>query len=309
VAAAFSERQSHAGKSQKKTYTKELPQNAELFEKKGQQFARWKDRRDKKQTAKVTTGRDGTLRIVCESGKWTAKYRDGDGRLREFNTGCKDRGAAQSILTRLERQAELVKGGVMSASEDLIAGHSAKPIAEHFEAYREHRVTKELNSARIKTTQSRLKRLADECGFRRLSDLSSESLTRWLGQQLAVGMGAGTRNEYRQEMMGFANWCVRSGRLTVNPFNDVPRANAKADRRRQRRALAESELERLMYVGRWRPLAEYGRKTVRPDFVADRDTKSHTRDVEHLTLTVRHIVLRFTAWRDLIFGLMPDDPA
>jgi hypothetical protein len=209
----------------------------------------------------------------------------------------------------LERQAELVKGGVMSASEDLIAGHSAKPIAEHFEAYREHRVTKELNSARIKTTQSRLKRLADECGFRRLSDLSSESLTRWLGQQLAVGMGAGTRNEYRQEMMGFANWCVRSGRLTVNPFNDVPRANAKADRRRQRRALAESELERLMYVGRWRPLAEYGRKTVRPDFVADRDTKSHTRDVEHLTLTVRHIVLRFTAWRDLIFGLMPDDPA
>jgi len=31
-------------------------------------------------------------------------------------------------------------------------------------------------------------------------------------------MGAGTRNEYRQELVGFANWCVRTRRLLNNPF-------------------------------------------------------------------------------------------
>ncbi|MDA0809669.1 MAG: hypothetical protein O2983_16575 [Planctomycetota bacterium] len=66
-------------------------------------------------------------------------------------------------------------------------------------------------------------------------------------------------------MIGFANWCVRSGRLTVNPFGDVPRSNAKADQRRKRRALAESELAKLLYVARWRPLAEYGRETIRTE--------------------------------------------
>ncbi len=39
----------------------------------------------------------------------------------------------------------------------------------------------------------------------------------------------------------------------------VPRADAKADRRRQRRALTEAELIRLLHVARYRPLAEFGR--------------------------------------------------
>ena len=44
------------------------------------------------------------------------------------------------------------------------------PIAWHFETYREHRVTQELNSTRIKNTQSRLNRVASECGFKQLAD-------------------------------------------------------------------------------------------------------------------------------------------
>ena len=164
---------------------------------------------------------------------WLAKYRDASGTIREVSTGCKDKGAAQSMLTELERRQELIRSGVVTSAENGIADHSGTPIARHFEAFREHRVTQELNPARIKSTHSRLIRLATECGFKRLADLSGETMTRWLGQQLAAGMGAGTRNEYRQEMVGFANWCVRTGRLTVNPFDDVPRANAKADQRRK----------------------------------------------------------------------------
>ena len=252
------------GSVRRKSSTKALPANAELFEVKGQQFARWIDRRGKKRTAKTTIGNDGSVRIVVVSKTYTAKFQDENGSPCEVPTGCRDKGAALRVMAEQERRAGLIRSNVMTSAECRIADHAGTPIARHFETYREHRVTQELNPTRIKNTQSRLNRVASECGFKRLADLSAEAFTRWLGQQLAVGMSAGTRNEYRQEMVGFANWCVRTGRLTVNPFLDVPRANAKADQRRKRRALAETELERLLYVARWRPLAEYGREKIRP---------------------------------------------
>ena len=257
------------GSLRKKTSTRPVPTGAQVIEQKGEQFAKWIDGRGKKRTAKITVGRDGSPRIVVESGRWLAKYRDGSGVIREVATGCKDKSAAQAVLTRLERRAQLVRAEVLTAAEDAISDHASTPISEHFEAYREFRKTQGLNATRILNTHSRLKRLAKECGFSRLSDLSAESLTRWLGNQLAAEMGAGTRNEYRQEMVGFANWCVRMGRLKANPFEDVPKANAKADRRRKRRALSEDELKRLLHVARWRPLAEYGRKSEKPEKPSD----------------------------------------
>ena len=250
------------GSLRKMPYTKPLPRSAELFEQKGKEFARWKDGKGKNQTAPTMIGRDGSLRITLKSRYWHMKYRDGAGELCEVSTHCKDRSAAQTVLTKAERRAELIRSGVIKPAEEIIAEHSGTSIGKHFSAYHNHRVSQELNKTRIKNTDSRLSRLSKDCGFRRLSDLSAEPLTRWLGLQLDVGMGAGTRNEYLKELVGFANWCVRTGRLTSNPFSNIPRANVKADCRRQRRALAENELEKLLHVARWRPLAEYGRKVI-----------------------------------------------
>ena len=109
---------------------------------------------------------------------------------------------------------------------------------------------------RIQNTTNRLKRLADDCGFRRLADLNATALNCWLAARQAEGMGAGTRNEYRQEMIGFGNWCVRNHRILSNPFTDVPKADAKADCRRKRRAITEAELTRLLDVAHRRPLLD-----------------------------------------------------
>ena len=250
------------GSLRRKSYTRPLPVNAELFTKKGEQFARWKDANGKKHTAATATGKDGSVKIIIRSGKWLAKFRDENGAIQEVSTGCRDKQAASAALVELERRAERIRSGVLTASEDAIARHSTAPIAEHFDTYREHRVARELNAVRIKNADSRLKRLADECGFRKLSDLTGEAMSQWLGLQLELGMGPGTRNEYLKEVVTFGNWCVRTGRLNLNPFASIPRANAKADCRRKRRALDEQELEKLLYVARWRPLAEYGRETV-----------------------------------------------
>jgi hypothetical protein len=132
------------GSLRQKTVTKQLSANAELFEKKDEPFARWRDRKGKTRTAKLTTGRDGSLRIVVESGRRLAEYRHASGVIQEIATGCKDKGAAQAILSRLERRQELIRSGVVTSAENGIADHAGTPIVEHFAAYREHRVSPEL---------------------------------------------------------------------------------------------------------------------------------------------------------------------
>ena len=111
-----------------------------------------------------------------------------------------------------------------------------------------------MNSVSIRNTESRLRQVAADCGFNRLGDLDTAALGKWLANQKNLGMGAGTRNEYRAACVGFGNWCVATNRLVSNPFDAAPKADARADCRRKRRALTETELRRLLEATRKRPL-------------------------------------------------------
>jgi len=249
----------------RKSFTKPLPAGAEIITRKGERLARWIDSKRRKRIAPVSdgVGNDGALRVTITSKTYTAKYRDGSGVVREVATGCRDEVAARGVLAALERRAELVKADVMTAAEDAVADHQLVPLPIHFAAFKAHQTAKGLNATRIRNTKSRLSRLANECSFQRLGDLKADALERWLALRAAEGMSAGNRNEFRQELVSFGNWCVRTDRMAANPFTGVPKADARADQRRQRRSLTEDELTRLLYVARLRPLAEYGRETVR----------------------------------------------
>ncbi len=240
----------------RKTATKPLPAEAKLIVRKGQRLAEWLDAKERRRTAPVTTGKDGTDRVVITARTYTAKYRDGSGIVREVATGCRDETAARSVLGDLERRAEKVKGGILTADEAAAIDHQGTPLTEHVAAYVAHQTAKGLNPVRVKNSQNRLARLGSECGFRALRDLSAASLERWLVARQAEGMGAGTRNEYRQELVGFGNWCVRTRRLLMNPFSVVSKADAKADCRRKRRALTEPELLALLDVAHRLPLLD-----------------------------------------------------
>ena len=118
----------------KETYTKPLPSGAKVITRKGQRFAQWQDGKGKTRTAPLTVGRDGTDRIVCEAGTYVAKYRDGSGIVQKTATGCRDESAARSVLTDLERRAEKVKGGILTADEAAAIDHQETPLAEHVAA-------------------------------------------------------------------------------------------------------------------------------------------------------------------------------
>jgi integrase len=240
----------------KKTFTKPLPAGAESFMRKGERFVRWKDRKGKSQTAALTIGKDGSERIIIESPYFVAKFRDGNGHVQVVATGCRDETAARQVLAELERKAELVRSGVMTAAEVTIGKRRAAPIAEHIDAFDEHHRAKGVTKIHREDTGRYLRRLASDCNFGTLADLHREALERWLVQRAAEGMSARTRNAYRNALVSFCNWCMETNRLAVNPFDAVPKANEKADPRRQRRAMTEPELIQLLAIAKERPLLE-----------------------------------------------------
>ncbi len=242
----------------KKTVTKTMPSNAELFTRNGDQFAKWKDTKGSTRKARVVVGKDGRNRIAIESPKYIAKYRDGTGRVREVATGCRDEQAARSVLADLERRAELVKAKVMTPVQSSVGLHQDTPIEQHFEAYRAYLEAAGRCRVYRENVERQLNRLAADCSFSRLSDLSREALERWLVARTREGMGPRTRNTYLITVQSFANWCTHPEvrRLVSNPFDGIVKANEEIDVRRKRRAMSEDELATLLDVARRRPLLD-----------------------------------------------------
>ncbi len=254
------------GSIRKPTYTRPLPEGAEVFTRKGKQFARWTDGKGRKRVAELAADGD---RVLMESQVYVAKYRDGAGQVATKSTGCRDKAAAMRVLADLEAEAEKVRAGVMSADEMKTSHHAGRRFADHLKAYLEHLNHKRIRGRKVsahyrRNVKSRLDRLTEDLELRKLRDLTAEKMNRWLAQAEAADMAPATRNEYLTSAVAFCNWCVESHRLTVNPLAKVSKADARSDARRKRRALTAEEIARLLEAARLRPVADYGRETVEP---------------------------------------------
>ena len=255
----------------KRTSTKPLPVGAELYSRKGQRIARWTTPKGKTRTAAVVVPTEGQFieqeRIAVETPTYTAKFRDGAGHVRTVATGCKDETAARAVLAELEKRAEKVRSGIITNAENAMTVHQHTPLNEHVGEFIATMRAAGRAECHVTGTERLIQRVINEAGFRRLSDIRAEAVERWLGQQATAQpdkptMGARTRNSYLVALRTFCNWCVERDRLPFNPLAKLDRADERSDRRRQRRALTEAELCRLLIVARLRPLAEYGRETM-----------------------------------------------
>ncbi len=178
----------------RKPYTMQLPPGAEVAEQDRRRVAHWRLRNGQRRSAEVVEGKDGTVRVRGRSRYYTIRYRDGGGHLVEVATRCKDPVAARRVLADLERQAELVRAGVLSAAEVDAADHAGLPLSKHLDAYVKHLLAKDCAPRRISMLRRRLERLVTECRFSKFSKLSSGPVEAWLVQQAELGMAAATRN-------------------------------------------------------------------------------------------------------------------
>jgi len=248
----------------KETYTKPLPDGATLTERKSkgavQIVAAWKDAAGKTRTAPVTIPdagpNAGKPRIIIESATYSAKYRDGQGIIRKEATGCRDKGAAQAVLSRILRRVELTKAGLLSHAEDAAREHSETPLSQHIEAFKEHLIAKGDTDTHAEKTARYIERMIDACGFIRLRDLDRSAVESFLAGLAHKGDSARVRNAFRVAAISFGNWLVRSRRLFSNPMAGIPRVNEQVDPRRPRRAFTDKELTALLAAARKRPLQE-----------------------------------------------------
>ena len=124
----------------KPKFTKDLPEGAELFSRKGKQYARWTDQRGRSRTAPVVVPSEGKYagqtRILLESTRYFARYRDSKG-VHVVSTECRDETAAMGFLRELERRVELVRGNLLTHSEAEASDHQTTLLADHVREYDE----------------------------------------------------------------------------------------------------------------------------------------------------------------------------
>ena len=210
-------------------------------------------------TADRSTDRPGAMgadRIVTESATYYAKFRDAGGTVVTRSTGCRDRKAAEQLLARWEREVEQVRAGVLDPKDLTSARRSSAPLADMLSAYDRSLAASEVSDTYRANVLRAVRRLARECRFASLADLDREAVEDWLATRAGEGMSARSRNYYRNSLVVFANWCRDSGRIREHDLDRLPRADERADPRRQRRALTADELTRLLAVAAERPLIE-----------------------------------------------------
>jgi integrase len=264
--------------------TRPLPGGAQVVTRAGKRVAVWTDASGKKRQAPVTAGDPPRIRV--RAGTYSAQYRDGDGVVQRVPTGCKSADAARAVLADLERRAEHVKSGVMTQAEANVADHADMPVVEHVEAYVEALARKRGKGAKrtvsaqhVANVDYTLRLVVDECGFRRLRDMHRDAVERWVHRLLELPVddvldaagtvvtprrpAARTVNAKLATLTAWGNWLVESGRLVANPFARLRKLDECDDIRRERRALTADELDRLLTVARLRPVAQFGRPTLR----------------------------------------------
>jgi len=252
----------------KRSYTMPMPKDAELIERDGETLAQWVDARGKKHTEQTTTGRKGQLKVIREAPTFWAQFRDADGRMVVESTGCRDKQAARHVLAEKLKRIEHIKAGILNAQECRTADHSTLPVESHIATYLQHLKAKTIRGRKVSdghrdNVQRQLKVLLRDCSFKRLRDITRDTMEKWMNRTEEAGMGARTRNTYRAAIIAFCNWCVETDRMAANPLARLCKADEHADTRKQRRALTEDQLARLFRTAHLRPLAEYGRQTIR----------------------------------------------
>ena len=171
------------------TFTKPLPPDAELVEKNGERFARFRVR-GRLRTVRVTTGADGSPRLLVESADLHREVPRPRRPGRQGSTGCRDEANARRKLAGWEGEAERVRAGVLSPADADVSRHARTPLEEHFTAFETRQQARGTDPKYRENTLRALQRVAADCAFGTLADVRQEPVERWLVARTAAGASA-----------------------------------------------------------------------------------------------------------------------
>ncbi len=173
---------------------------------------------------------------------YRGRYRlEGEFSTTEVPLGTGDKQVAEKKLAMIVAEKERERAGILApALERNAARQNLEEHLSDFVADLEAQGRSDDYRSRI---ASRSKRLFKECRWSFLKDMSAGDFVAWRSQQRNTA--AKTLNDYLDAVNGLANWCMKTGRATANPFVTVSKVEVRG-KQQERRALTDDELGRLV---------------------------------------------------------------
>jgi len=175
------------------------------------------------------------------------KYRNADGQWATC-AGATDKLASQRIAAKLEADALLRSKGVIDASVERLAEHERRPLPEHIEAFTHALEAKGSTARHIAGTVAYIRAMADACDFAMPADIDAAKAAEHVAAMKRAGKSARAINARLTAFKSMTRWMNRTGRMRIDPMKQVAKLNARADRRRERRALGDAELSDLLRI-------------------------------------------------------------
>ncbi|HOA75926.1 MAG TPA: tyrosine-type recombinase/integrase [Phycisphaerae bacterium] len=142
-----------------------------------------------------------------------------------------------------DKYEELVKHGLLSARSAMLR----RPILEHIADYVADLEATGKREKYAYNVNKRLQKLATDCKWETLRDITGESFTAWRAEN-ASKLSARTLNDYRDMLACFIKWLTAPARqrMTGNPLAGIGPAETRGKLKRKRRALTLAEIDRLI---------------------------------------------------------------
>ncbi len=159
---------------------------------------------------------------------------------------CKDRAATEALARKLEAEAMLRAEGVVDETAEKLAKARSASLEEHVATFETAMRAKGGTEGHVQRTLSFIRSVAKGCGFERLGDVDAAKVSAYVRDLKRHGMGARSINARLTALKSLTAWLYKTERLRTDPMKQVAKLNARTDRRRQRRALADEEIARLL---------------------------------------------------------------
>ncbi len=226
-----------------------------------------------------------------QGGKYWISFTDHQG-IRRRMPALTDRRQSEALERQIESLAAARVGGDSATPEqerfiaglpkamikklvrwDILPGaklEAARPLADQLGEYIAALRAKGRNRVYCDNTRRFLDRMVNECGWKKLTDLTPDSIINWLDSLQLItqnrkpdasdgvppdktdacggAASARTKNEYLSAAQIFANWLVKQGRMTRNPLANIGRVEQRGREVYIRRAMADDEIIRLLDV-------------------------------------------------------------
>jgi len=212
----------------------------------------------------TVNGRDGTVtwivkgkkrtgklsksgKVSIQANTWTAQYTDETGKVRRVSTKTSNRSEAEKILARYETDIDRIRAGIATREELTHVEARKVTLDEALERFRTKMVATGCTQQHINLTLQRVFQFCCETGIDALAQLRRETVERWLANEVQKKiLTPSSINHYLTAVKSFVKYLTDISLLPKNPLTSIKKLNQEVGQRKQRRALTEEEIERLL---------------------------------------------------------------